>query len=308
MSAYLQPSFEGWGHGVAGYIDADGNFSATINKKGVIKCCFQIEARDDEAETFDEIQARLGGIGGIYRYHYPGNTSRRPRNPTIKLVVQKRKDLIETLIPFFEKYPLRAKKQKGYEVWAKLVRLMDTGKHLVEPGRKEAVALIDKLRQSRQYAPALDGMSKKAGFDNAFRNWLVGFVWGDGTFAIQYDKDSCFNCNLHIRVRDDDRPVLEMIRLTLGAGSIYAVKGCGRDKPQVGWCVSKTSDLYNLIIPLFDSCSFKARKWHDYEIWKQAVVILYSKGPRRYTKEQREKLTRLKQELQEGRKYKAKGI
>ncbi len=45
-------------------------------------------------------------------------------------------DLTERVIPFFERFPLLSSKQREFEVFAKIVREMEQGKHLTKNGMK----------------------------------------------------------------------------------------------------------------------------------------------------------------------------
>jgi hypothetical protein len=49
-------------------------------------------------------------------------------------LVEKRVDLVETIIPFFRRYPLRSSKRFDFEKFARCVELITSGRHLTPEG------------------------------------------------------------------------------------------------------------------------------------------------------------------------------
>ena len=56
------------------------------------------------------------------------------RSSSLRFSVKRRRELVEIVVPFFEEDPLRAAKQLDFEQWARILRLMQGGAHLTEPG------------------------------------------------------------------------------------------------------------------------------------------------------------------------------
>jgi len=63
----------------------------------------------------------------------------------LKYVVRNRDDLLEKIIPFFEKNCLRTAKKEDFLIFAKIVRMMDKGKHLEEKGLEQIRSMIQKM-------------------------------------------------------------------------------------------------------------------------------------------------------------------
>ena len=68
----------------------------------------------------------------------------------LKYVVRNREDLLENIIPFFEKNCLRTAKKEDFLIFAKIVRMMDKGKHLDEKGLDKIRLMVQKMN-TRKY-------------------------------------------------------------------------------------------------------------------------------------------------------------
>ena len=75
----------------------------------------------------------------------------------------------------------------------------------------------------------------------AFGYWFAGLLDGEGCFSMAKPRVSGFRCELIIKLRDDDRAVLEQIRDELGIGTICSGvhSGPGFGNPWVRWSVGK---------------------------------------------------------------------
>jgi hypothetical protein len=68
----------------------------------------------------------------------------------LKYVVRNREDLLENIIPFFEKNYLRTAKKEDFLIFAKIVRMMDKGMHLNEKGLDKIKLMVQKMN-TRKY-------------------------------------------------------------------------------------------------------------------------------------------------------------
>jgi hypothetical protein len=70
-----------------------------------------------------------------------GNINLNAGNKAIRYSVKSLKDITNVIIPFFEKYPLLTKKQADFELFKKVVALMNFKEHLNDEGILKIVAI-----------------------------------------------------------------------------------------------------------------------------------------------------------------------
>jgi len=140
---------------------------------------------------------------------------------------------------------------------------------------------------------------KRLGFDfqinDDLGHWLAGFVDGEGAFMIHpvirkrgyirkdgssQESHEC-DVKFQIKLRVDDIQILQEIKKHLACGKVIVCQrskskgGFENTKPVAIYLVTVYSDLYNIIVPLFEKYPLRAKKAQDFEIWKDAVAIAY---------------------------------
>lgn len=106
--------------------------------------------------------------------------------------------------------------------------------------------------------------------DAGFGYWLAGFTDGEGHFRVQKHERGSHTCVFQIKVRDDDRAVLERIKRFVGAGAIYSGDGSGNANPQCAFVVQDKEGCARLVA-LFRKYPLTAKKALDFEVWAEAV-------------------------------------
>ena len=71
------------------------------------------------------------------------------REHLYRYVVRRRKDLIETIIPFFRRHPMHSSKQLNFEKFALCVELMDVGHHLSHEGLADIVEIAQTMNRRK---------------------------------------------------------------------------------------------------------------------------------------------------------------
>lgn len=107
--------------------------------------------------------------------------------------------------------------------------------------------------------------------DEAFLNWLAGFIDGEGSFLI-YGSPRPRHCRMTIQVRDDDAPIIEEIINRTGIGTSQTLPARGRSNTRVAWQVWTKPDCLALVAVL-DEHPLRAKKATDYLIWREAVAL-----------------------------------
>lgn len=112
-------------------------------------------------------------------------------------------------------------------------------------------------------------------------SWFVGFVDGEGSFQILRKSGtflrSSYRCDFTLRLRDDDRIILEEIQGMLGIGAIYDVPVYPSDipnaRPMSRFHVGALNGCVELV-KIFERYPLRAKKKRDFSIWRSAVIEL----------------------------------
>lgn len=115
-----------------------------------------------------------------------------------------------------------------------------------------------------------------------FGHWLSGFVDGEGCFRLLWcpvkGRHKIFQmptARFEILLRQDDTPILEQIRSYWAAGSLKSRAPRQHAHDAARYYLSSAVDLATIVVPHFDAFPLRAKKQHDFAIWKQGVALLY---------------------------------
>ena len=146
----------GW---VIGFVDGEGCFSIgfvrqphRMSRKGY-KIGWQmvhrfVVSQGSSSRACLEDLKRFFGVGRVYANPRHDNH----REHMAQFVVNRRVDLVETIVPFCEKHPLRSAKRMDFEKFARCVSLAEEGAHLVREGLVEILEIAETMnhRKSRR--------------------------------------------------------------------------------------------------------------------------------------------------------------
>lgn len=98
--------------------------------------------------------------------------------------------------------------------------------------------------------------------------YIAGLVDGEGCFSIGKAK-----CSFIIKLRDDDRPLLEWVQKQLGGVGLVsqACGALGNRNPQAQLVIARKAELLWLT-EFFDVFELRGKKARDYAIWREAVI------------------------------------
>ncbi len=117
--------------------------------------------------------------------------------------------------------------------------------------------------------------SKNNIYDEAYKQWLVGFSDGEGSFRMTIrDNNRCtFDFNLHLHT--DDSKVLEKVLYVWDStNKIHKDKSSEARKVNTSSISFGSKDvILEKIIPLFDQYSLLTSKLNDYLLWKEAFLL-----------------------------------
>ena len=145
--------FRGW---VIGFVDGEGCFSIGLvrqpSRAGRIgyKTGYQVShdfVVTQNASSVGSLYAlrEFFGVGQVYVNRRFDNHREHMR----RYSVCRRSDLLETIIPFFRRHPLRTAKQYDFEKFAYCVELMASGRHLTHAGLVEIVEIMQTMNRRK---------------------------------------------------------------------------------------------------------------------------------------------------------------
>ena len=185
ISSYENPGF------FTVYSDGESSFIISIYKKIICKTGWQVHPifaihihKKDEI-LLRRIQSYFVGVG-----KWVSRSS-----DSVVYTVNSIKDIINVIIPHFDKYPLLTKKPADYLLFKATVLLMKDKKHLTLDGLQEIVnirASMNKgLSENSLLAPKFKinpVIIPKVDWPKEINpNWIVGFVYGEGCFFYWYN-------------------------------------------------------------------------------------------------------------------------
>jgi LAGLIDADG endonuclease len=129
---------------ISGYADGEGCFTVSISPRATlvmgweVRPSFSVSQNGDRAEVLHALKAYFG-CGSI-----------RPdrSDKTLKWETRRLEDLLERVVPHFERYPLLSGKRLDFERFAAVCRLMADGAHRRRAGLIEIVELARAMNSS----------------------------------------------------------------------------------------------------------------------------------------------------------------
>ncbi|MBI2626804.1 MAG: LAGLIDADG family homing endonuclease [Parcubacteria group bacterium] len=115
---------------ISGYVDGEGCFTVTFNKRDKAKIgwelrpSFSVSQNEERRQVLDIIQKYFGC--GFIRRDYSDRT--------VKFEIRDHIQLRDRVIPHFERFPLLSNKQKDFELFREVCKIIDHGGHLTKSG------------------------------------------------------------------------------------------------------------------------------------------------------------------------------
>ena len=129
---------------ISGYVDGEGCFTVSISPRATliagweVRPSFSVSQNADRAEVLHAVLAYFG-CGSIR----PDRSDR-----TVKWETRRLEDLLERVIPHFERFPLLSGKRLDFERFASVCRLMAAQAHRTRAGLVEIVELARDMNPS----------------------------------------------------------------------------------------------------------------------------------------------------------------
>jgi hypothetical protein len=143
----------GW---VVGFVDGEGCFSIGFVRqaggrgRSAYKTGYQVAHEfavtqgESSLESLRELQ-RFFRVGMLV----PNRRSDDHREDLYRYVVRKRIDLVETVIPFFQRHPLHTAKQENFVKFVRCVEVIESGRHRTRDGLIEIAEIAETMNRRK---------------------------------------------------------------------------------------------------------------------------------------------------------------
>lgn len=122
---------------IVGFIDGEGCFSVSFNKKSTLSCGIEVRPSfsvSQKAHSYISLE-------NIQNYFKCGNIRFDKKDGTYKFEVRSLNDLRKIIIPFFNKYNLLTKKKLDFETFQIICNLVAECQHLNIKGIEKIISL-----------------------------------------------------------------------------------------------------------------------------------------------------------------------
>lgn len=109
--------------------------------------------------------------------------------------------------------------------------------------------------------------------ENWFEQWLVGIIDGDGSFTFT-GTNGKWNLEFKVGQSSYNLRLLYYIKSMIGVGTVYVPKN-GRT---ARYRLRNVEHIVLYLIPILDKYPLLTSKYYNYDLFKQAALILYNKN------------------------------
>ena len=200
---------------------------------------------------------------------------------------------LNKIIVHFDTCPLITKKRSDFELFKKVVEMLNCKEHLTMEGFQKIVAikafinkgLPDELKSA--FPSVVDfvaaqvetpiGIQSKITIDP---DWVGGFASGEGCFYIKITTSSSYKTGFQVSLRFS---ITQHLRDQLLLENLVKFFGCGYYQPNIAknhgdFIVTKLSDLNDIILPFFDKYKIIGEKSRDFEDFKKVAELMNNKA------------------------------
>jgi hypothetical protein len=247
---------------IAGFLEGEASFVISEQNAGQsYSCGVRVGVRDDDQDLIEWLVA-LTGLGRLRRV--PARATSRPQ---IAWHIETQEDCVE-LVTLLSRSGFHGRRAAELSVWSDAVQTWTES-----TGLERQVSLRElgrRLRAARRFGggrtevlPLSVGSRQRLGY-------ISGLVAAEGCLGIWNGRP-----RFTMHLRQDDRPLLELLRSTTGLGAIYDHRPSAPLNPSSTWTVTSRAHVGELA-DLLRRADLPGRKGAELEIWAVAVDELRS--------------------------------
>ena len=136
---------------IVGFVDGEGSFHIAFQKRPDLKFGWQSIPEFHVSQNYTSRNV-LEEIKEFLQCGYiKANDAAGKRDKTLVYVVRNHEDLINKVISFFTKFPLKTAKQADFEIFKQIVEMISMDQHLTVDGFKKIVTLAFEMNAGGRY-------------------------------------------------------------------------------------------------------------------------------------------------------------
>jgi LAGLIDADG endonuclease len=270
---------------VTGLTDGEGSFTLSnyVTKTGsTIKLEFKITQKSHSEGILHELK-KYFNCGSV--------VIDNRKTETKKYRVSRLSDIIEKIIPHFDKYPCLTSKFLNYNDWKKIALIIKNKEHLTLIGLEKIKIIMKNMNKKISFEDKYNYCKNSLGIVNGeslFKlpeHWLQAFLDGEGTFynylAEKESKGKIYitcDSSLEIGQNNHDIAILLAIKNFFNGGyikpkyNINDIIECKNSRSLNRFVIRDTKS----IIQFIDNYPLLTRKQLDYTDWKKIIELKIS--------------------------------
>lgn len=295
---------------VTGFVDAIGEesffilFTRSKNSKfgWNIRITFQLKVDIKDEELLVKIQEALGSKAG----NIISNKS------SCMLKITSVSEIINTIIPHFDKYPLLSETKEEFELFKLAAFILQNKRHYTPEGFHEILSIKAAMNKgltgllAEDFSNTIprvtygDLFSTKREEESTVNyldpNWIAGYTEGKGFFKIdmQGSPDELpVKLNFEIFINEKNKKLLPLISKFFGCGT-YKIDEKGSPAPLKIFTITNFDDISNIVATFFIKYPLQGMKRLDLDLFIKVVELINNKGGsyyhRRFRKSFRSKI------------------
>ncbi len=129
---------------VVGFVDGEGCFHVGINEHSDMKAGFQVLPEFTVVQHERDVQ-----VLHALKAHFGCGVVRKNHGDRMAYRVRSKEHLLQRIIPFFEKHPLKTKKRVDFAKFRRVLRMMGAGDHLTRAGVEEIRRIASQMNRGQ---------------------------------------------------------------------------------------------------------------------------------------------------------------
>ncbi len=129
---------------ITGFVDGEGTFSVSFSKRTKFKTNLEVRP----SFSISQHKRNLKILQQIHHYFGVGSIRFSKRDQNYKYEVRSVKDLIQTIIPHFERFPLQTTKAKDFQKFKKICSWVHAKHHLNHDYLRQIIDLAYTMNES----------------------------------------------------------------------------------------------------------------------------------------------------------------